>query len=1089
MNTVCEGQTDGFGLYTTSGGVFTPYKVDVQVGNDTLTMEVDTGASRSTVDEHVYRNKLSNYALEDANVTLTSYTGTNVPLLGCISVPVQYNGNKHCLDLVVVKGRRPSLLGRDWLSKIKLNWSSICKITSNESKLCEKTDPDCEQLLQKYNVLFGGGKDGIRHFTAKLSLKQGARKVFHKDRPVPYSLITEVEAEYDRLIERGILYPVKHSEWASAVVHVPKARGSVRVCGDYKGVNEVIEDDNYKLPNAQDMLAKIAQSGKSPNVYSLLDLQGAFNQLRLDSESAKLLVLNTHKGLLGTDRLCFGVKTAPAQFQATMDSILSGLKNVFCYIDDILVVSESKSEHLKVLAQVFERLADYNVKLNKDKCEFLKSKVQYLGHVLSANGVQPVQGKVEALLKAPRPRNVHELKSLLGAINYYGKFLPDLATTLHPLYQLSHHDARWVWSPECEEAFNKIKQMLVGAEVLIHFDAKKPLVLGVDASPYGLGAVLSHRLADGSERPIAYASRTLSAAERNYAQIEKEGLAIIFGVKKFHMYLYGTRFSLVTDHQPLTRIFGPKTGIPPLAAARMQRWALILAGYTYDIEYRSSENNANADLLSRLPMPGKQDNDPEEEYVFNTLADSLPITAKRISAVTAKDPVLSKVFESTASGWPAYCDDEVLEPYWRLRHELTIDSGCVLWGRRVIIPEKLQTGLMEELHDGHPGMTRMKAIARSFVWWPGIDADVEDWVRRCAACVSTQGSPKAVPLLLWPWATEPWQRIHVDFLEITGLQYLLVVDSHSKWMEVFPMSSTTAVDTVTVMRSLFARYGLANEVVTDNGPQFIAAEFKNFLAKNSVKHTLCPPYHPASNGLAERHVQTFKHMFKKCESGTDIQHKVADVLFRYRNTPHSTTGSTPAELFLKRTPKTRLSLVKPNLQGKVEQRQASSKQHHDGRHPKMRSYDLFQRVRVRNKRGGKEKWIPGTVVQVKGPSTYVVRVPGNNHRFVHADHLIADDSTQVSQPVTTPPVDLPAVSGTGAIPEVSIPPPIVEASRIMAPEVVKSPSSRMTTPSVNKPSSTPATTKSSTPATPKSATPVKTSKSGRVIKAPNRLTM
>ena len=198
------------------------------------------------------------------------------------------------------------------------------------------------------------------------------------------------------------------------------------------------------------------------------------------------------------------------------------------------------------------------------------------------------------------------------------------------------------------------------------------------------------------------------------------------------------------------------------------------------------------------------------------------------------------------------------------------------------------------LHECHPGMCRIKALARSFVWWPGIDLDVEDKVRLCHVCTKAHHAPKAVPLLLWPWSTEPWQRIHVDYAEVKGQQFCLVVDSHCKWMEVFPMTSTTANATIEALRALFARYGLPHELVSDRGPQFVAGEFKSLFKMNSIKHTWCPWYRPSTNGLAERHVQTFKAMYQSCADKELVQHRVANVLFHYRNTPHTTTDKTPA---------------------------------------------------------------------------------------------------------------------------------------------------------------------------------------------------
>ena len=247
-------------------------------------------------------------------------------------------------------------------------------------------------------------------------------------------------------------------------------------------------------------------------------------------------------------------------------------------VDDILVAtSGGVSAHLDILKQVFSRLAKHNVWLSAPKCQF--NKVKYMGHILSKQGISPVKSKLEAIQQAPRPADVSQLRSFLEMINYYSKFTPDYSSKLHALYELLSNRTKWFWSESCEAAFLWTKEVLSSDQVLVHYDPSKPLVLSVDAGPHGIGAVLSHRLEDGSEKPIKYASRTLSMAERNYAQIEKEGLAMVFGIKRFNLYLYSRKFTLFTDHQPLTRIFGPKTGIPPLAAARLQRWAVLLSGY------------------------------------------------------------------------------------------------------------------------------------------------------------------------------------------------------------------------------------------------------------------------------------------------------------------------------------------------------------------------------------------------------------------------------------------------------------------------------------------------------------------------------
>ena len=272
------------------------------------------------------------------------------------------------------------------------------------------------------------------------------------------------------------------------------------------------------------------------------------------------------------------------------------------------------------------------------------------------------------------------------------------------------------------------------AEVLAHYDPDKDVTLSVDASPYGVGAVISHTNPDGTGKPIAFASRSLNSAEKNYAQIQREALAIIFGIQKFHTYLYGRRLTLETDHKPLSYIFSPTKDIPSTAAARMQRWALILSGYDYEIIHRRGSENAHADMLSRLPVDSPETTDPDEQFILKTTVGALPVTVRQIAVTTQKCPVLSRVYQYCLSGWPEVEMEEPLEPLNRRRHELSLEDGCVLWGSRVVVPEKYRDRILEELHDCHPGMCRMKALARSYVWWPGLDEDVEDRVRHCMAC-------------------------------------------------------------------------------------------------------------------------------------------------------------------------------------------------------------------------------------------------------------------------------------------------------------------------------------------------------------------
>ena len=302
------------------------------------------------------------------------------------------------------------------------------------------------------------------------------------------------------------------------------------------------------------------------------------------------------------------------------------------YIDDILVTGKSAEEHLSALDQVLSRLETAGLRLNRQKCYFMKPLVVYLGNRIDSNDLSPVPEKVRAVEEAPAPRNVSELKSYLGLLTYYSKFLPNLSSVLAPLYRLLRQTSRWQWGHVEAEAFRASKELLTSAPLLVHFDPELDITVACDASAYGIGAVLSHKMPDGSEKPIGFVSRSLSETEKKYPQIEKEGLACVFGVKKFHSYLYGHRFTLVTDHKPLLTLFNENRAVPPQASGRIQRWALALAAYEYNLSFRSTSQHGNADAMSRLPLPEKPSDTalPAETILLVENLDDSPVSSSQI---------------------------------------------------------------------------------------------------------------------------------------------------------------------------------------------------------------------------------------------------------------------------------------------------------------------------------------------------------------------------------------------------------------------------------------------------------------------------
>lgn len=945
-----------------------------------------------------------------------------------MSVPVLYGGKQHTLPLYVVDTPGPSLLGRNWLKVMKLNWNFI----QNVRKMNE---PSLQSILQEAesNNVFSEELGTLRGTTAKIRVDENFPPQFHKPRSLPYALRSKVEAELVRLENAGVIEPVKTSEWAAPIVPVMKQDGSLRLCGDYKvTINKASRLEQYPIPMIEDLFAALA-GGTS---FSKLDMSHAYQQMILDEQCRKYTTINTHKGLFQYRRLAFGISSAPAIFQRTMENLLQGLEHVCVYLDDIIVTGKDEQERLENLRKVLRRISDAGLKLKLKKCMFMQKEVVYLGHKLAAEGLFPTTEKIQAIRDAPEPRDLTELQAFLGLLNYYGRFLNNLSTVLAPLHKLLRKDVAWHWRSEQRKAFNKAKEMLQSAEVLAYYDPSKELLLSCDASSYGLGAVLSQR-SDGEERPIGYVSRTLSKAEKGYSMIEKEALALIFGVTKFHKYIFGRHFLLISDHKPLASIFNGQKSVPAMASARIQRWALILSAYEYDIVHKAGKENGNADAFSRLPLATTEPQAdsqplPEVVHLMETISHSL-VSAKTIKDWTAKDSVLSRVHSYILSGWPAQLDAS-FRPYSSRKLELSVHDGCILWGSRVVIPPPGHGSILEELHQGHPGESRMKALARGYVWWPGMDSAIEQTVKSCNLCQSHHSLPPKAPLHPWTWPNQPWSRIHIDYAgPMEGKMFLVIVDAHSKWIEVFHTNSATAVFTVEKLRSAFATHGVPDTIVSDNGSPFVNSVFKEFTDNNNIKHICVAPYHPASNGMAERAVQIFKKGMKMFNDGS-IETRISRFLMTYRRLPQTTTGQSPAESLMGRKLRTRLDHVFPDKTSVVQHKQQQQKVYHDKK-AKSRTFAPGDLVFVKDHRSVKLRWLPGVVSDISGPVSCVVELQEGMHVKRHFDQIrirYSKDSSEdavLPTSVEDPTVILDTVEPEVVQPEVVVEPPVAPTTK------------------------------------------------------------
>ncbi|UYV73932.1 K02A2.6-like [Cordylochernes scorpioides] len=582
--------------------------------------------------------------------------------------------------------------------------------------------------------------------------------------------------------------------------------------------------------------------------FSKLEANSGFHQIPLSPDCQHLTTFITPFGRYKYCRMPFGISLAPEYFQRVMSIILQGMDGVMCYLDDILIFASDSKTHDRILRLVLRKLKEAKVTLNKAKCVFGVPRINFLGHILDEDGIRPDPAKIEAVAKMPAPTDVHGVRRFLGMVNHLGRFVENLSEIVAPLNQLLVKGQDFVWDCSQERAFRKLKELLTTQPILAAYDVRKPTMVSSDASSCGLGAVL-----------------------------KQEELSSL--------------------------------------TPRLQRFRMRMMRFGFEIVHIPGKELLDADALSRQPLLTTEGGENERQT-------SAHINAV-LSSITDKDEMLTKIFEAQQEdttlkavvnylekGWPDKKKmSQALLSYWHVKDELGVQNGLLMRSCRLVIPASMKLEILDKLHAGHFGITKTRLRARETVWWPGISEEIAKTVRKCSVCIQEAVS-KHEPLIPTNFPTRPWQKIGMDLFKFENKWYLVVIDYYSRFPEVVQLDRLTANVVVRGCKSIFARHGIPETVVSDNGTQFEAArEFANFARQYGFTHVTSSPRFPQSNGMAEAGVKIAKLILKKNQDPSLG-------LLEYRSTPLE-NGYSPAELLMGRKPRTTLPIAPENLNPKL----------------------------------------------------------------------------------------------------------------------------------------------------------------------------
>jgi len=866
----------------------------------------------------------------------------------------------------------------------------------NKSKVLE--------VIGHYSELFDGGEDavglipGIKH-----TIDTGeAKPVCTRQWRLPYSARETIREQCNKMLRTGVIEP-STSPWLSPVVLVKKKDGSIRFCVDYRGLNAVTQGDSYPLPRIEELLDELGPM----NIFTTLDARAAYWAVEVDPSDRPKTAFSDGYRLFQFVRLPFGLSTAPTTFQRTINVVLAAVlgKHTLCYLDDIIIYSRTFAQHLIDLDETLGLLKAAGLKLNMEKCTFAATTINFLGFIISPEGVSPDKGKVLAISKTPTPRTVREVRRFLGATGFFRKHIPGYATIASSLHLLLRKDQKWHWGPEQQAAFNELKERLVTAPVLRQPDFSKEFELHTDASGIAIGACLMQQDDNQAPHAIAYYSRKLRSSETRYPTIDLEALAVVEGVRVFDPYLYGRRFVVYTDHRPLVHVFTRKTKSP-----RMTRYAHDLSFYNFSIRYKEGPMNHVPDMLSRqvarlVIADGSPENIAKEQEKDPQLSD-LRYYLKDGKVPKKKLPLSLAEFE---------LKDGVI---YRLRH--LPDRICY----QLVVPSSLKNSALKASHlpplASHPGVQRTFENARSLYYWSNMLKDVKTYVENCPVCQQSRGSPQKVVMAEAPLAEFPLERISMDLMDFgqsVPMRYCLsILDQHSRFLQLVPLRRATASS---VHHAFFdhwvSLFGPPRVIQTDNGVQFTSHLFQELTKMLYASNHYTVRYHPQANGLVERTNRVVKSALTSLVTRNPrTWHQfVSEVRLQINSAIHRTTGEQPLYLLTGRHANFQVGLTNQavfmeniNLQERLREARnaaiAASKEaratygryYHRGKNANFKP-DLGTLVWYYEQRQGGSlpplsgKWRgPARVVSILGPVTIQIRDIHTEVEFrAHLNHV------------------------------------------------------------------------------------------------------